>query len=132
MSTQRPIGIPDIEDFIESIVSGDYNAECRIQIADYPRLYDALIEDLVKLGLSDFEVSETIWNHLSGACPQCGHVIDGPKLGALGLLHHSDSAHSMLARKTLTALRFEQGMCPNENCSGKEVLLRWHLGVSGR
>ena len=118
---------PEIEHFIERVVCGDYSAECRLQIANYAELYDALVWDLKKLGLSDFQVSEALWDCLSSVCPQCGRIIDGPQLAALGLLHRSDSPTAAIARTTATALRFGQGVCPNATCSCREFVLRWQL-----
>ena len=116
-----------ITEFVENVLAGQLTVECRFQIADYPKLYDALVGGMKKYyKLSEFEISESIWNSLSGACPQCGHIIDGPKLGALGLMYHSDSPHAEWARISPTGLRFGQGVCPKESCTCKEIILRWH------
>jgi len=123
----RDLSISSIEDFIDSVVSGDLTAECLIQITDYQHLYDRLAEDLKKFWPSDFRVPETLWDCLSGTCPKCGKILDGPQLTALGQLRQSNSPAAAQARMTPIALRFGQGLCPNEKCSSREVIILWHL-----
>ena len=113
-----------IDEFIDSALQGK-PAECCINIVQFQELYGALGEGLKSQGISGSEVVDMQWLNLKGVCPRCGWIIAGDDLGGSWWMPGHIGSDSTIVYGTGRILRFSEGLCPNERCSSREVVLSW-------
>src|SRR4030042_514253 len=113
-----------IDEFIDSALQGK-PAECRINIVQFQGLYTALGEGLKSQGIPTSEIVDIQWLNLKGVCPRCGWIIAGDDLGGSWWMPGHIGSDSTIVYGTGRILRFSEGLCPNERCSSREVVLSW-------
>lgn len=114
-----------ISEFIESMKSGPIIS--LVPILDIPNYYDSIIQYLRNTGLSGEELDTElrIKNSLRAICPMCDAWADGTLLNMLSLIKSTPKENVLLTNYGAKS-RLLNGLCQNEDCSCKDILLIWN------
>jgi hypothetical protein len=108
--------------FVKRAISSP--ADCKIAITEWRIFYDTLVEKLKERGMNTSQILNLVHNKLIGVCPDCHMDMSGQWLNQV-------AAFATVGRVILTGVsgmthRFlKEGVCPNANCSCKEILVFW-------
>ena len=114
---------------------------CRIEVSQVPEFFDALINKLMKEGLSTSRIVNLVKTNLKGVCPECGSWYSSDGLAICGITHSSpllESKKIFRVRSQASSMAIERiltGNCLNPRCTCKDLVICWqveeeHVGVT--
>lgn len=108
--------------FVENMKRGPTYS--RIDIPAIPEYFDSLTTHLKAQGHSASEITDLIWENLRAICPICCCWTKAEILSGISLISDMGRDRVTMTRYGMMS-RLLDGLCVNQDCSSREILLVW-------
>ncbi len=120
MERLRPVE-QRIRDFVARAAAGP--AFTMLRIDEFPKLFDALVEELKTRGIAADDIVNQLAAELVGICPRCKTSSTGHGLAMLAAIKATGVQDVSFSGNSERGKRLVEGRCHNENCDSEGLLV---------